>query len=407
MICMGQKMADETLVVKMLGEFSLSIGEKSIKDSDNRSRKVWLLLSYIICARSRVVTQEELVNLIWSDSERSSNPVNALKTMTHRMRAMVDALGDDKGKALILSREGGYMWNSSYPAVFDTDEFEDFCRRAEAADEPEVKISFFMKAVDCYKGPFLPLFGSEAWAVPYGAYLHGLYISAVNSAAQLLMDERRFPECVELCRRAIAIEPYTEEIYAFLMTALLAQGENGEAVEVYRQMSELIFDNFAVEPSEELKALYRTASSDINDKEVNITGVRDQLREQAEAPGAFFCDYDFFKVIYRSLARSVSRSGEAAHIGLITVSPRSDKALSKQSLEICMENLKNLITLNLRRGDTASKCSVCQFVMLLTAANYENSCMVCKRILTAFNRQYPHSPAKLSYSVRALEPNVR
>ena len=47
-----------------------------------------------------------------------------------------------------------------------------------------------------------------------------------------------------------------------------------------------------------------------------------------------------------------------------------------------------------------------QYILLLPQANYENSCKVCERIIKAFCRQYPHSPAQLHYSVQPLEPNT-
>ena len=36
--------------------------------------------------------------------------------------------------------------------------------------------------------------------------------------------------------------------------------------------------------------------------------------------------------------------------------------------------------------------------------NYENSCAVCDRLLRAFNRQYPHTPVEIKFSVQPLEP---
>ena len=47
-----------------------------------------------------------------------------------------------------------------------------------------------------------------------------------------------------------------------------------------------------------------------------------------------------------------------------------------------------------------------QFIVLLPRANYENSCMVCARIIRAFFRKHPHSPADISYIVQALEPSA-
>lgn len=80
-------MAFSELHVQMLGRFSLRIGDRELNDSDNRSRKVWLLLAYMIYCRNRPISQDELVGLLWKDEEGSTNPANALKTMFHRVRS--------------------------------------------------------------------------------------------------------------------------------------------------------------------------------------------------------------------------------------------------------------------------------------------------------------------------------
>ena len=56
-----------TVRIDMLGEFSLQCGQARICDSDNRSKKVWMLLAYLICSRGRVVPPKELVELLWGD----------------------------------------------------------------------------------------------------------------------------------------------------------------------------------------------------------------------------------------------------------------------------------------------------------------------------------------------------
>lgn len=57
-------MATDALRVCMFGEFSLSMNGQTINDSDNRSKKIWLLLAYMIYFRSRGISQEELIELL-------------------------------------------------------------------------------------------------------------------------------------------------------------------------------------------------------------------------------------------------------------------------------------------------------------------------------------------------------
>ena len=45
------------LNVQMLGDFSFSEGENLISDLQNRTKKVWLLLAFILCKRGQIVSK--------------------------------------------------------------------------------------------------------------------------------------------------------------------------------------------------------------------------------------------------------------------------------------------------------------------------------------------------------------
>ena len=101
----------EQINIRMLGEFSLSTDSVRITDHDNRSRTVWCLLAYILCHRNRVLSQDELIDVLYGDDPKGANPANALKTALHRVRALLDQLWPGAGHELIVRQEGGYRWN--------------------------------------------------------------------------------------------------------------------------------------------------------------------------------------------------------------------------------------------------------------------------------------------------------
>ena len=142
-----------SLQIQMLGEFSLSSSINRISDSENRSRKVWSLLAYLIYHRHRIVPQSELLALLWGDSARGNNPIGALKTTFHRVRATLDRLWPSAGHQLILSRDGGYIWNPDIPVTLDIDEFDRLCS-AKYADDEE-RLSNLLTALNMYRGDFL------------------------------------------------------------------------------------------------------------------------------------------------------------------------------------------------------------------------------------------------------------
>lgn len=396
----------EQIIVNTLGAFSLRMGEKEITDDDNRSRRVWLLLAYMLYYRDRIVSQEELVDLLWGEGERSSNPANALKTMFYRLRAMLEQLSLVKGRTLILRREGGYIWNNSVPVALDTEEFERVYNTAVAEDNEERRLEIELGALDIYQGDFLPKLSSEPWVVPIAAYFHNLYLTILMDSIQLLEARGRYTEVELICRRGVEVEPHKEEIYQHLMQALNLQSKQHAAIRVYEEMSQLLYKNFGVLPSDETRSIYREATRTSNERALSISSIMEQIQEAGSDRGALYCEYDFFRIIYQAEARAVARSGDAVHMGLITVTDIQGQELPKRSLDRCMENLQSLICSNLRKGDVASRCSASQYILMLPQANYENSRMVCERIIKAFGRQYPHSPASLRYAVQPLEPNV-
>jgi len=397
-------MTPSALQVRMLGEFSIDTGTHSISSSDSRSRKIWLLLAYMICSRHHTVSQDELINQLWGEEDKSANPTNALKTMLHRLRTMLSQLDGFSGYDLIIRQNGSYAWNTDIPVSLDVDCFEQLCKDASAAQDEEQKLSLYLQALSLYQGSFLPRFSTELWVIPLATYYHNLYLQAIEFTLPILEAQNRMAEAANFSRKAIEIDPYNEPLYCCLMRELVALGDQQGAVAVYDTISNLLFTNFGVMPSEETRALYRAAMRSINANAMSILDVQEQLREPDTSGGALYCEYDFFKTLYQAKARGLLRSGTALHICLISVNGQNGGTLSRRSLDLCMDNLKPLLCNCLRKGDVVSRCSVNQYVFLLPQANYENSLMVCDRVVKSFCRQYPHSPAQLVYSVQPVEP---
>lgn len=391
-----------TLQVQMLGQFTLRYGDRTISDSDDRSRRVWSLLAYMLYNHGRSFAQEELIHLYWSNSEKSADPGNALKSIFHRIRTALDKLQPGLGRLLIRRKAGRYFWNNAMPLSLDIEDFEAHFHAAEAAGDDDVRLAEYQAALALYAGDPLPRMTDEIWTIPIVAYYHSLYTRAAAGAIELLEKQERTAEAVALCRRAIHIEPYQEDLYEHLMRGLLRTGDMKGAMSVYEEMSEQLFAHFGVMPSETLRTLYRQATRTVNDRTLTMDEVCSQLEEPAPHGGAMVCEYDFFKILYRFEARSIARNGHSANICLLSVSGKDGEMLARRSLDPAMNNLQVLVQNNLRRGDVIARCSISQYIILLPQANYENSRMVADRLVSAFYRRYPHSPARLRYTVQPL-----
>ena len=389
------------VAVTMLGGFRIRVDGNVLTDEINRSQKLWNVLCYLIAHRERTVPQSEFIELFWPE-ENSANPTNALKTLLYRVRSLLEPLFGE-GLEPILSQRGAYAWNPAIACEMDVDRFELLCRRAQDTALPAQKrMALYEEAAEVYRGDYLPKLANQMWVVPISAHYHALYLEAVKEYADLLEHAEKFEAMAELCTRASQLDPLDESLHTLIVRALLRQGKDSAALSHYEKATDLLYRNLGVRPSEELRALYREIMDVEERLETNLEVIQANLREAAQRPGAFVCEYGFFKEAYRLEARRSARSGACVHIALVTVSLPDGGVPPLGVLNTTMDQLLEVLVHNLRRGDVVSKYSGAQYVVMLPAANFEDSTMVVERIVNAFYRQHRRNFLKLTYRIREL-----
>lgn len=390
----------DELKIQMLGGFSLRLGKRELQDTDTRSKKVWVLLAYLIIHREQTVAQRTLIDLLWGDETDPINPENALRITMHRTRTLLEQLSPELGRGMILRRRGGYQWNGG--GEVDSERFEALC--CQKAEDPDLRLRNLMEAISLYRGDYLPRQSGEVWVVSTAAYLHNLFVSAAQEAVELLIQQGRSHEAAGVCRRCLALEPCHEGFCRELMQLLAAAGDRRGAAEVYDRLSKRLFDDFGISPSEETRAVYRAAAYSPEDRVLSIDDVMGNLRESDAPSGALQCDFDYFRILCHALSRTMERSGGAAHVVLLDVISTAEREMPRQTIDRVMGQLSQQIRLSLRRGDVFCQCSVSQFTVLLSRANFENCQMICDRILRNFRRAYPYVPIRIAYQIRPLSP---
>lgn len=392
------------LQIQMFGDFTLRNGDAVISDNRNRTKKVWLLLAYLLHERGRIISRKELISLLWGEDTSSSTPENALKITLHRTRSLLDQLGPSAGHQLVIWQDNGYTWNTEVPMTLDIAEFDRLCT-AEYQDE-ETRLAAYVDALKLYQGNFLSNLPAEGWILPLSSCYHKLYMETVLYTAPLLTAHARYEESIDILKKAITMKPCSEQLYLLLMQAQVSSGDRNAALISYETLSQRLFSEQGTKPGQEIHQMYRSIMQAVADKSLSMENIIHFLQEEDSGIGALKCDYDYFKVLYHAEARASARSGNLSHIALLTVTGKKDNILSSKSLEQAMEQLGGHIRLNLRRGDAFTRCSICQYILILREANFENSCMVCERIIHVFEKAHPHSRANIDVRVELLTPNA-
>ena len=391
------------LKINMLGEFSMEYRSIIINDNASRSKKLWMLLEYLVTFRGNGVSQAELIDLLWSDEE-GGDPANALKAIVHRTRELIGKLGLD-GKKLITYHRGTYSWTpDGLTVVIDVDRFEQLLSKAELTDDDEVRLKYLLDALALYKGSFLPQTALERWAVPISAYYHTKFVDAAKRAVDLLAEVGRFSEVVDLCRRASVIDPYDESLHMALIRGLFGSGQAQAALAHYEYATDLFFTHFGVNPSPEFVALYKEITKTTHSVEQDIGVIKGRMQEKGSRTGPFYCEFEVFKDVYRLELRAQARTGQIVCLCLLTVASADGSRPSQKQLAASMDKLFQATVHTLRQNDIFTRFSISQYLIMLPGATVENADMAIGRIIRSFRRENPRLATMVRYRLQPLNP---
>jgi DNA-binding SARP family transcriptional activator len=379
----------QPVIINTLGEFSIAYGDTVLAEKDKRSKKMWTLLKYLTAFMDRSVTQSELIEILW-DQEAVNNPAGALKTQLHRLRTALDVLALPEGTELIVSFAGTYAFNSSLEYIVDAVQFDKNFAQSKRSDISEKEQIFFIKkAFEMYQGSFLKNSGSEKWVIPIRVYYHSIYLRVVHRLIDALFLHKHYAELINICRRALLIESADQKIHMLLIKALAALGDRDAAKKHYRYVMNVLYNEFGVNPEPELKELYRETIDTDTGFEGDIKTIQQKLKEDSSetAGGAFFCELEVFKSIYRLKMRDAQRSGQRVQICLITVNdPKGEKVESKKIIDE-MKRLHDCVSGSLRKSDVFARYSLSQYVLMLPTAAKDTGEVVVNRIANCYRNK--------------------
>lgn len=380
--------------------------ERQISDQDNASKKMWLLLEFLLWNHGKPVPRDALLDLLWGD-ETAADPSNSLKGLLFRVRNMLgaDGLGFQNPKQIILYQNGNYFWNEDLQITLDTELFEQCYHAGEAAgDDAEAALPHLLRAVELYKGDFLPQMSGDRWVMPLNVYYHSRFLSLCAMTIEALHKTAQHEEIIRLCRHAISIEPYDEPLHRALIRALAESGSTHSALQHYKYTVELFMNQFGVTPSQEMNALYRELSSNVRLPEQNLQLVRESLQEDDFSRKPYFCGFAAFKEIYQLSARSAARTGEIVQLAMLTVLSLTGHPLPQQQAQSAMKRVHSILSSTLRLGDVITQYSPSQYLIMLPSASYENARRAMGRVMSGFQQQSAKVNFSLQYSLIPLLP---
>lgn len=389
--------------VTMFGEFSISINRNQITGLTGRTKRVWMLIEYLLANREQAVPIDTIIEAIWEKNE-CSDPKNALKNLVYRARELLKEIYDNKNVEYIERTLGTYRWNPSLRCAVDSEQFVALWKQGNDPLCPEVdRIDAYERAIALYRGEFLTKSLYSNWAVSLASYYSTIYLNCVINVCTLLIKMNSYGRVIRIGEAALAYAPLEEEIHKMILQAYVVTGQRNKAFDHYNAYVNVVYKEKGADVSDSIHQFYSELVNGIEQIEPDLFAIKNDLRETANVAGAYFCDYDVFKSVYRVQARSIKRFGQSVFLVLFTLSDPVGEIPQRETAQHSIACLKSAIIENLRKGDVVASFSATQFVVMLALKSYEDAEKVAKRILTKFRFGYRKNDVKISTRINAID----
>ncbi|WP_141217226.1 AfsR/SARP family transcriptional regulator [Rhodococcus sp. 14-2470-1b] len=227
-----------------------------IVDSQNHpisGRLQRTLLSVLAANAGEVVAKTQLLEELWG-SALPAAPGNALHAQVHRLRRTIRSLMDNDAGNVLATCPDGYKLQIDKDSV-DLHRFDRLVATARSLPEShsESAIQMLDDALALFRGRTLQ--GVTGGPICQSICEH-------YDEEKLSVHERRIVLSIATCGSASAISdlrrltlqnPWRERVVELLMLSLYREGRQIDAIKVYEGFRRRIVEEFAVEPSPNLK----------------------------------------------------------------------------------------------------------------------------------------------------------
>lgn len=390
--------------VSMLGGFVIKAGDKKIEESGNRSKKIFVLLAFLILYRRRMLSQTELIEAVWGEDKAGDVTISALKTLCCRARDMLKTLNyPDK---LIIAKSGSYTWNPDVEIVLDVERFMEVHAKAASAENDSVKRGLYEEVIEMYRGELLPRRMDCSWVIPLCTYYHSVFVKSAHELIRLCRAAGDYNKIVAVCCKVIKFETLDEDIHYELINGYYQMKNYNQALEQYYFAQDVYYREEGINFPQKLNDIYGEIARQSKNTEEDISNIREELKEEKEqwSAGTFYCEYRFFRDFYRVQCRVSSRNKQEVYLCLLTVMSLNGELPGKRILNKCMEDLKEVIHNSARSGDIFTRYSVSQYLFCVSGITLENTEKIMKRIQSKFRKVCPRKDIVLEYQfISSLE----
>jgi DNA-binding SARP family transcriptional activator len=214
--------------------------------------KLRALLIRLLVDLGNTVPVDRLIDDLW-DGAPPAGALASLRAYVSNLRRGLEVAGDQP----LITRSGGYALELP-PHLLDANRFAEALHLASgqrAAGDPEAALAALERALGMWRGPALADVADTAFAQPTLNRLEELRRLAREERVASLLALGRHDLAIPDLESMIATDRLRERPYRQLALALYRAGRSAEALQVHRELRELLADELGLDPSPRFEEL--------------------------------------------------------------------------------------------------------------------------------------------------------
>lgn len=254
--------------LQLLGSFESMVNSHAIQF---RTDKIRALLAYLILESSMPQPKMLVASLLWGNSNDRIARTN-LRVSIYRLRQAIDKQSQSSvSQKLFKSNRQTIQLNINDPFLpvwCDVLHFQQLVTLCEAHDHQDIRfcsvcLARLEQTAVLYRGEFLH--GSQIddseifveWLLLRREQLHQQAVKVLGILVEGHLGQSQFAKVQQYAHQLLALEPWHENIYRYLMTALMLSGQRDAAMAQYEVCRQILRQEMGLEPGVETAVLYQ------------------------------------------------------------------------------------------------------------------------------------------------------
>jgi LuxR family transcriptional regulator, maltose regulon positive regulatory protein len=247
------------LKIHTLGTFQVFRGEQIIQSKSWRREKSRQLLQLLLSYRESGLDRDQIIEYLWPEMDPSTAQRN-FKVTLNTLYNVLEPEREPGSESAYISREGSvYLLRPGADLGLDVETFTTSVRKGEELLNHDLSEAMhsFQQALQIYKGEYLPEARYETWAAAERERLAVLFLRTADRLSELLLQQKRPEETIELCQRILACDNCWERAYRHLMLAFHELGDRGQVARTYQRCQQTLQAELEVGPAAETEGLFK------------------------------------------------------------------------------------------------------------------------------------------------------